>query len=175
VTKTLAIKPPAGFLHRRYHRRIVVSPDSNGSEKKNWRPGSFLALCRQLKARGFHPVIVVAPKHHAVWVAMKGNEFHTPRFDTIGALCGYLYESGCIVANDSGNGHLASFLGVPAVTIYRKRNPRFHWRPDWGPSIVVCPSFTLPGSRASLWKFLISPARIVATIERLMTGIPNDG
>jgi hypothetical protein len=37
VTKMLAIKPPAGFLHRRYHRRIVVSPDSNGSEKKTWR------------------------------------------------------------------------------------------------------------------------------------------
>jgi hypothetical protein len=175
VTKTPAIKPPVGFLHRRCRRRIVVSPDSGGSEKKNWRPGSFLALCGQLKARGFHPVIVVAPKHHAVWAGMKGNEFHTPCFDTIGALCGYLYESGCVVANDSGNGHLASFLGIPVVTIYRKRNPRFHWRPDWGPCIVVCPSFAFPGSRVSLWKYLVSPARVVAAIEQLLTETPNDG
>ncbi|MDR0672172.1 MAG: hypothetical protein LBF93_00625 [Zoogloeaceae bacterium] len=133
VTKTPALQPPAGLFFRKYPRRIVVSPDSAGPEKKDRRPASFLALCRRLKARGFFPEIVVAPKRHTEWIERTGHEFPTPRFDAIGALCAYLYESGCVVANDSGNGHLASFLGVPVVTIYRKPNPRFHWRPDFAP------------------------------------------
>ncbi|MDR2365748.1 MAG: hypothetical protein LBD68_07830 [Zoogloeaceae bacterium] len=173
VTKTSAIKPPAGLFCRRHRQRIIVSPDSRWPEKKNWRPESFLALCRQLKARGLAVEIVVAPERHAAWSEMKGNEFPTPRFDTIGALCGHLYESGCVVANDSGNGHLASFLGVPTITIYRKRNPLFYWRPDWSPGSVVCPPPF--GSSASLWKYLIRPARVAAAIERLLTRIPNDG
>jgi hypothetical protein len=192
VTKTPALQSPAELSFRKYPRRIVVSPDSAGPEKKDWRPVSFLALCRRLKARGFCPEIVVAPKHHAKWIEMTGNEFPAPRFDMIGALCAYLYESGCVVANDSGNGHLASFLGIPVVTIYRKPNPRFHWRPDFAPPIsacggkspagrlpstghaVVCPPFAFFGGKTWLWKYLVRPARVVAAVERLLAGTHAD-
>lgn len=44
-------------------------------------------------------------------------------------LASFIFESGTIVANDSGNGHLAPFLGVPSITICRKRNPYFFGGP----------------------------------------------
>ena len=167
VSKIPPVVPPPDLLHRRYSQRIIVSPDSAGPEKKDWRPVSFLKLCHRLKTRGYIPEIVVAPRNHAVWERMSGNTFHTPRFDDIGSLCAYLYESGVVIANDSGNGHLASFLGIPVVTIYRKKNPLFHWRPDWAPGIVVCPKLSLPWKNDSLWKYFISTAQIVDAVEQL--------
>ncbi len=167
VSKIPPVVPPPDLLHRRYSQRIIVSPDSAGPEKKDWRPVSFLKLCHRLKTRGYIPEIVVAPRNHAVWERMSGNTFHTPRFDDIGSLCAYLYESGVVIANDSGNGHLASFLGIPVVTIYRKKNPLFHWRPDWAPGIVVCPKLSLPWKNDSLWKYFISTAQIVDAGEQI--------
>jgi hypothetical protein len=154
---------PGALRHRRYAKRIVVSPDSTGPEKKNWRPAAFLLLCRHLRTLGYMPEIVVAPRNHAAWVERAADAFPVPRFDDTGDLAAYLYESGVVVANDSGNGHLASFLGIPVVTLYRKNNPLFHWRPDWEPGIVVCPPF----SCGMLWKYLVRPSRVVAAIERL--------
>ncbi len=167
VSKKPPFVAPDGLLHRRHRKRIVVSPDSAGPEKKNWHPASFLKLCHRLKALGYIPEIVVAPVNHASWVKLAGKTFNVPRFDDIGELAAYFYESGVVVANDSGNGHLASFLGIPVVTIHRKQNPLFHWRPDWEPGIVVCPSLSLPWGKTSLWKYFVRPARVAAAVERL--------
>ena len=167
LTKEPSITPPAGLQLRRHRQRIIVSPDSAGPEKKNWRPSSFLKLCHRLRQKDYSPEIVVAPKNHALWEKMSGNEFHTPRFDDIGELCAYFYESGALVANDSGNGHLASFLGIPVVTLYRKRNPLFHWRPDWKSGIVICPKLPIPLFSNSLWKYFISVPQIIAAVDQL--------
>ena len=167
LTKTPPIVAPPQLRHRRYPRRVIVSPDSAGPEKKNWHPDAFLKLCHQLQRQGDTPEIVVAPKNHDAWKNRVGNVFNTPRFDSIAALCAYLYESGVVVANDSGNGHLASFLGIPVVTIYRKSNPLFHWRPDWAAGIVVCPRIALPGKSETLWKHFISTTQIIAAVRQL--------
>jgi hypothetical protein len=167
VDKQVALTPPAGLQHRRHRQRIVVSPDSAWAEKKNWPPRDFLRLCHTLKERGYDPKIVVAPANHERWAKRAGTVFETPQFHDIGQLSAYLYESGAVIANDSGNGHLASFLGVPVVTLYRKQNPNFHWRPDWGPGKVVCPRLTLPWIKGRIWKPFISPADIIAALETL--------
>lgn len=166
VTKQVSLSPPSGLECRRHRRRIVISPDSAGPEKKNWSPAGFLKLCQALKDKGYEPHIVVAPNNHAHWERLADGRFPTPRFPEIGALAAFLYESGLLVANDSGNGHLASFLGVPTVTLYRKKNPRFHWRPDWATGVVVCPSVTLPKIEPS-WRWFITPAMVLRAIENL--------
>lgn len=168
VSKTVRLTPPDGVQFRRYPKRIVVSPDSAGPAKKNWTPSSFIELCHRLKARGYDPEIVVAPKNHARWASMAGNVFTTPCFPDIDQLCSHLYESGAVIANDSGNGHLASFLKIPVVTIYRKKNPLFHWRPDWGPGIVVCPTLTVPWPGGALWKPFVRSAEIVSALEKIL-------
>ena len=167
LTRTVALTPPAGLQLRRHTKRIVVSPDSAWPQKKDWPPRAFLKLCRTLQAQGDEPTIVVAPANHERWRKMPGNSFETPVFHDIGELAAYLYESGAVIANDSGNGHLASFLGVPVVTIYRKKNSKFHWRPDWAPARVVCPRLTLPGFRGEIWKPFVGVGDVLAARRAL--------
>ncbi|MCB5184896.1 hypothetical protein LG201_06730 [Methylobacillus gramineus] len=168
VVKDVALTPPAMLLHRRFDKRVVISPDSSGPEKKNWTPDSFLKLARVIRERGYAPVIVVAPSHHEEWVGLVNGEFDVPLFPGINQLASFIYESGAVVANDSGNGHLASFLNVPILTIYRKRNKKFHWRPGWGKGAVVCPLVVLPGRDGGIWKPFVTPARVLASLERLL-------
>lgn len=167
LTRQVMLTPPAGLAHRRHRHRIVVSPDSAWPEKKDWPARSFLRLCHALRARGYDPKIVVAPANHGHWTKLPGNVFDTPVFPGIDQLAAYLYESAAVIANDSGNGHLASFLGIPVVTIYRKRNPKFHWRPDWGPTRVVCPQLTLPWLGGSIWKPFVGVAAVLAALDQL--------
>ncbi|WP_263769848.1 glycosyltransferase family 9 protein [Propionivibrio soli] len=167
LARGVELTPPASLAYRRYPERIVVSPDSARPKKKNWPPKSFLALCHELRARGYDPKIVVAPRNHPEWSAMPGNVFDTPVFPDIGQLSAYLYESGAVIANDSGNGHLASFLGIPVVTIYRKRNPAFHWRPSWGPAEVICPRLTIPWFDGPIWGPFVSTSDIIDALARL--------
>ncbi|MBS1226794.1 MAG: glycosyltransferase 9 family protein [Proteobacteria bacterium] len=174
VSKEIRLTPPDGLQFRRHPRRIIVSPDSAGPEKKNWTPSSFIELCHRLKARGYEPEIVVAPKHHSRWANMASNVFATPCFPDIDRLSAHLYESGAVIANDSGNGHLASFLKIPVVTIYRKKNPVFHWRPNWGPGIVVCPALTILWPGGALWKPFVRTAEIVSALEQLLLGSCRD-
>ena len=167
LTRNVALTPPAGLRLQRHRRRIIVSPDSAWPKKKDWPPHAFLKLCRALRNQGDDPKIVVAPQSHDRWQKLSGDRFETPVFHDIGELAAYIYESGAVIANDSGNGHLASFLGVPVVTIYRKRNPNFHWRPDWAPARVVCPRFTLPGFNGEIWKPFVTVGDVMAARKAL--------
>lgn len=166
-SKEPSIVPSPGLVYRRRRQRVIISPDSASPEKQDWRPASHRKLCHELKKRGHTPEMLVAPRNHVTWAKMAGDDFDTQRFDEVGELCAHLYESGVVVTNDSGNGHLASFLGIPVVTIYRKRNPLFHWRPDWKRGIIVCPVFELPGQTTLLWKHFVRSSQIVAEVEQL--------
>lgn len=169
VGPKIDLRPPAHLKFRKNTRRIIISPDSAGPQKKNWSPRRFFALAEKLRDKGYDPHIVVAPRHHAVWRKMSQNVYQTPKFSRIGDLAAYIYESGALVANDSGNGHLASLLNVPTVTIYRKRNPRFTWRPGWGPGVVVCPFINISINPLNLrfWRPFISTRVILRHIERM--------
>lgn len=166
VVRNVPLSPPEELQRGRHHKRIVVSPDSAGPDKKEWHPRAFLSLCRQLRRNGYDPRIVVAPRNHARWTELAAGEFEVPVFADIGSLAGFIYESAALIANDSGNGHLASFLGVPVITIYRKRNEHFHWRPAWGPAKVVCPVLRLPWpGEDALWRPFIGIRRILRALQ----------
>lgn len=167
IVKNVALNVPEHLQYRRYVKRIIVSPDSAWPEKKDWPASSFLQLCHLLRKRGYSPVIVVAPRNHAIWAAKANNEFEVPMFNDIGGLAAYIYESGAVIANDSGNGHLASFLGIPVVTIYRKTNRNFHWRPGWGKTTVVTPVMTLPWLGKSIWRPFITPRRVFKHLQEI--------
>lgn len=167
LARNVPLTPPPHLEFRRHPRRIVISPDSAWPEKKDWPPKSFLTLCRKLQARGDEPKIVVAPANHERWRKMSEGVVDSPVFHDIGELAAYIFESGAVIANDSGNGHLASFLGIPVVTIYRKKNPKFHWRPDWAPARVVCPRLTLPGFHGEIWKPFVFVSDVLSAREKL--------
>lgn len=168
VSAEVQLNPLAELVHRKHTMRVIVSPDSNGPEQKNWSASGYIKLCHRLRGLGYTPVIVVAPKHHLAWSAMPSNCFATPLFDDIHQLACYLYESAAVIANDSGNGHLASFLNIPVVTIYRKRNPSYHWRPAWRSGKVVCPKLVIPWFSGTIWKPFVTLASIVAALQEII-------
>ena len=167
------LTPPKDLIFRKNKRRIVLSPDSAWPEKKDWSPERFLKLCDLLAQANYEPVIVVAPANHSAWQAKTNNHFLTLTFENIGKLAEYIYESAAVIANDSGNGHLASFLGIPVVTIYRKRNPYFHWRPDWSDTRVICPRIVLPGSDGPIWRPFIGVRRVKHVLEKLLRQVES--
>lgn len=169
VVKVVSVTPPVGLKYRRFPKRVIVSPDSAGPEKKNWSKKLFIRLAHLLKAKGYEPVIVVSPRNHEEWYQLSNGSFDVPHFSDISQLASFIYESGALVANDSGNGHLASFLNIPVVTIYRKRNKKFHWRPGWGTGVVICPSMVIPWIEGGIWKPFVRPVRVLKELENLLS------
>jgi hypothetical protein len=168
VVRQVDIMPPPHLRFRRFEKRIIVSPDSAGPEEKNWGRQQFLSLCRQIKSIGYQPVIVVSPANYNEWQLLNRDEFELPLFNSIGDLAAFIFESGLMVANDSGNGHLASFLGLPVVTIYKKRNPKFHWRPDWSAAKVVCPRLVIKLFNYRVWRPFVSIRQVLSAISELL-------
>ena len=172
-SRNVELSPPKGLVFRKNKRRIIISPDSAWPEKKDWSPERFLKLCDVLAKANYEPIIVVGPNNHEIWRIKSNNRFPTLTFESIDKLAEFIYESGAVVANDSGNGHLASFLGLPVVTIYRKRNPYFHWRPDWSETKVVCPKIVLPGPKGSIWRPFIGVGRVKRALVKLLQQVES--
>lgn len=168
LSPTVNLSPPQGLVYRKYRRRIIVSPDSAWPEKKDWTPQRFLKLYDLLTQSGYEPVIVVAPSNHQLWQSIAKNHGSALTFTSIDKLAEFIYESAAVVANDSGNGHLASFLGIPVLTIYRKRNPYYHWRPGWAAGKVVCPRLILPSFRGPIWRPFIGVKRVKRALDKLL-------
>lgn len=158
---------PPGMVHRRYRARVVLCPDSAEPTRKDWTPSRILDLAARLKSKGLDPKIVASPENIAMWRDLSMGLCESPALDSVEALAGYLYESGVVVASDSGSGHLASFLGVPTVTIYRRKNRRFAWRPGWAPGVVVCPILTLSIGKMHIWRPFISTAQVLRAVDSL--------
>jgi heptosyltransferase III len=102
------LAPPHLLQFRRFQRRIALHPTSTSAEK-NWPKDSFLKLQDKLQQQGWDPVFIVPPKEAASW--------RSPLFPQLSDLATFLFESGFLIGNDSGPGHLASNLGLPTVII----------------------------------------------------------
>jgi len=149
----VGLQVPATFKYRRYPLRVMLHPLSY-NEKKNWPAHKYLVLARQLRDAGYHPQFVLSPKERRDHLEAFGSEFEIPEFSDAQALAAHLYESGYVIGNDSGVGHLASVLGIPVLTIYRKRRDGFCWRPGWGVGHVVRPVVSLGVLRDQWWRFV---------------------
>jgi heptosyltransferase-3 len=110
---------------------------------------------------------VLSPKERAEWAPRFEAEFAVPQFANAQELAAYLYESGYVIGNDSGVGHLASALGVPVLTIYRKRRDGFCWRPGWGDNEVVRPWLSL-GMVRNAWTYFLGVRRVARAFDRLL-------
>lgn len=157
---------PGTLKPRRYSHRVMLHPSSY-NEKKNWPHQKYLELARRLRGQGYDPQFVVSPKELALWSPRLGDEFPIPCFANARELAAYLFESGYVVGNDSGVGHLASALGVPVLTLFRKRRDGFCWRPGWGRNVVVRPVISLGAFRSS-WKHFLSVDRVEEAFSALV-------
>ena len=169
VTRSNGICVPEGVLPRKHLSRIIFHPESS-REGKNWPKEKYLALKSKLEKKGFEPLLLLTQEERVRW----GIE--APDLPTLSDMARMVCESGYMIGNDSGIGHLASCLGLPTVTICRSRQASQFWRPAWAPGKVVTPSAWIPNLkglrwRDKQWKRWISVRRVIQAFQAVV--IPN--
>ncbi len=144
ASKETGISPLPFLTHKKYPSRVVIHPTSS-KEEKNWGKGQFLELEKKLKKAGFSPVFVVSPKEKIAWP-------EAISFASLSALFAFVYESGWMIGNDSGIGHLASLLGLPTLILFRTKRGADFWRPAWEKGKVCTPFSWIPNIKYARWR-----------------------
>jgi heptosyltransferase-3 len=169
VVRSNGLTVPAGLMHRAFRWRVAIHPTAS-TEQKMWLPRRFLSLARLLRTKGFEPEVVVAPHERDDWLHLQREHgIAVPPFVSLDAVAAWLYESGWFIGNDSGLAHLASNLGVPAVSLMVRNRIARRWRPGWAPSVAVLPLPVLPGRFAKdrLWRYFLPVSRVLRAFDRL--------
>jgi len=161
------LQPPQHLQPRKHPNRIIIHPES-GSIIRNWPANKYIKLARLLKNQGWLPVFCLSPDERAKWQTKIANKFLLPNFINIAELAEFIYESGYMIGNDSGIGHLASSLRIPTLTIINKHN-HFHWRPNWTIGHTVTPVFKLPLLHRQYWSSLTSVRRVLKAFKNLVS------
>jgi hypothetical protein len=144
ATKSNGITIPKGVTPRKYPKRVIIHPTSS-RPGKNWPREKFLRLAEKLKREGFEPAFTVSPNERKDWP-------EAPLFATLSDLVAFVCESGYMIGNDSGVGHLASCLGLPTLTLCRNERTANFWRPAWSPGKVCLPVSWLPNIKGMRWR-----------------------
>jgi heptosyltransferase III len=162
------MRAPAGLQFRRHARRVVIHPEASTPDKR-WLPGRFLELARRLRANGFEVEFVVEARERTRWETLAGDLPPLRSFASTALLAEWLYESGWFIGNDSGVGHLASSLGLPTLTVFRRRGIAERWRPGFSPGDILLPAWWVPtaGLKERWWRESISVARVMRAFDAL--------
>ncbi|WP_322045613.1 glycosyltransferase family 9 protein [Paraburkholderia sp. J67] len=160
--------PRVGLQHRRHARRVVIHPEASTPDKR-WLPGRFARLARRLERQGYEVAFVMAPGELDRWNDLLTGRFAVHTFSNLDGLATWLYESGWFIGNDSGVGHLAANLGIPTLSLFRRRTVAQRWRPAWGNAQVVLPWQWLPGAalKERFWRETLTCSRVLSAFARL--------
>jgi heptosyltransferase III len=162
------ITAPASLLHRRNGKRVMIHPEAS-TEDKRWFSHRFVRLAQRLRKRGYDVQFVIAPHERERWRDLATLDIPAPHFENLHELACYVYESGWFIGNDSGIGHLASNLGIPSLSLFRRRRVAERWRPAWGVVDVVLPWQWVPTAylKEKLWRQTLTCNRVLAAFARL--------
>ncbi|MCY0388228.1 glycosyl transferase [Robbsia sp. Bb-Pol-6] len=162
------MRAPAGLQHRRHAQRIVIHPEASTDDKR-WSAHRFIRLAHRLRERGFEVYFVIAPHERERWPDLDAHRISAPHFADLHLLACWVYESGWFIGNDSGVGHLASNLGIPTISLFRRRGVAQRWRPAWGETRVVLSWQWVPTARLKeiFWRETLTCARVLAVFSAL--------
>lgn len=165
ITKSNGFIPPAGLFFRKFPKRVIIHPTS-ARVTRNWPKEKFFTLAKEIEKRGFEAVFIPGTKNG--W-----EDVNVALFSTLDALARFIYESGFLVGNDSGLGHLASALGIPTLTLCRRKTWANMWAPSFQKGIVVTPNSWIPNIRGlrlrdRYWKQFISVRKVKRAFNRLV-------
>lgn len=170
ITQSNGFIPPDHLSHRKNFKRVVVHPTS-ARPTRNWPKEKFVKLALHLKEEGYQLVFVPGgEKEKEAWSDIG---FEVVSFPTLDLLARYIYESGYLIGNDSGLGHLASALGVPTLTFCRRKKWANMWAPSFTKGVVVCPSSLILNIRGlrirdRYWRNFITVGMARRAFERLI-------
>lgn len=169
LTSENGIKSATGLQFRKFSRRVMLHTMST-SPRKNWSASKFVRLAQLLQAEDWQPVFIVSPAEHAEWQNILHNRFALPKFSSVADLAAYVYESGYLIGNDSGVGHLAANLGLPTLSLFARQSIANLWRPGWGNGKVATPTFQLPGAslRAKHWQKFLTVNKVFKSFNSIV-------
>jgi len=125
-------------VKRRFPRRIIIHPTSSRAGK-NWTKKKYIHLAERLAKKGYEPIFILTKEEALYW-----PEVEAPSFESLIDVTHFIAESGFMIGNDSGIGHLASCLGLPTLSICRSRMTADFWRPAFGRGKVIMPPRFIP-------------------------------
>ncbi len=146
VFRNNGIRIPSSIVPRKYPLRVIIHPMSSRAGK-NWSQKKYKALAHELKKWGLEPVFVLGDNEREGW-----EEENIRSFSSLELLAEFVAESGTMIGNDSGIGHLASCLGVPTLTICRSKMAADFWRPSWSKGEIVVPPSWIPNLKGLRWR-----------------------
>jgi len=159
---------PAGLSFRKYASRVAIHPEASTPDKR-WIPERFLELSRRLHASGLQVEFVLDARERSRWEELAGDLPPLRSFPSSSQLAAWLYESGWFIGNDSGVGHLASALGIPTLTLFRRRRVAQRWRPGFTVGDIVLPSWWVPTAalKERWWRESIGVGRVLKAFRAL--------
>ena len=161
------LAPPMPQAPRATHR-IALHPTS-ARPAKNWPPDRWVQLGARLRAEGWAPEVLLATDEVEAWRRKAGDVLPVAVPGRLDAVAAWLQGARACVATDSGIAHLASAVGTPTLTIFRKRSAARFWAPHWGRTAVVAAPWRLPGGRGHrLWGRLLSARRVQSALDALL-------
>lgn len=162
LTKDNGIRVPAGIISRCYPKRVILHPTSS-RPGKDWSKVKFIALAEDLERCGYESFFILTEQERSNWDLSKIRaQIVTNLMDLAQFVC----ESGYMIGNDSGIGHLASCLGLPTITVCRSYRSAQFWRPAWAQGKVVAPKIWIPNIkglrlRDTHWKKWVSVKHVL--------------
>ncbi len=172
IEKNILISPPENITFRKNISRIIIHPTS-AKASKNWSSEKYIELAKDLTKEGFEPVFVVSEKEEKEWAGIRDKKIELKVFSEFHSLAFFVYESGYMIGNDSGIGHLASILNIPTLTIFRNHRTAALWRPGWAKSKTVYPNKLIPNLsffrlRDKYWQRFISKRKVLKEFNKLI-------
>ncbi len=168
ITKSNGFIAPSGLILRKHAKRVAIHSTS-AKEARSWPKEKFLELAKEIKRQGYEPVFIPGKKE-----GWEDLGFEIALFPHLDLLARYLYESGFLVGNDSGLGHLASAMGVPTLTLCRRKALANLWAPSFQKGVVVTPSSWIPNIRGlrlrdRYWKKWVSVGKTKRAFKKLVS------
>jgi len=156
---------PSEWHSEKYNNRVIIHPFSSRAVK-NWPTTKYVELAHRLQDKGLEIIFSIAPNEELQWQAVNGSMvFDTKIFSSIWELAKLYYQSGLLIGNDSGAGHLAALLRLPTITIMHRYRPGFAWRPAWGNNRMVQPSRYAFLLGRQYWKQTISERKVYDAVS----------
>jgi hypothetical protein len=146
ITKSSGFIAPEGLTFRKHAKRVIIHPTSSKASK-NWDKDKYVKLALHLKKQGFQPVFIPGPSEFEQWKDLLDLGLEVADFPSLDAIARFIYESGYLIGNDSGLGHLASALGIRTMTICRRKSVAKMWAPAFVSGVILTPSSLIPNIR----------------------------
>lgn len=168
----IGLKVPKGLIHRKEKQRVVIHPTSSLS-RKNWLPSKFIGLGKRLFKEGFSPYLCVTEQEREPFLPALEFGIQVPKLTHLSELAELLFESGYFIGNDSGPGHLASYLQIPSLILTPFKTSIRHWQPGWKKASILFPPSWIPNFKKLRWKekywaHFLSVGRVFQAFEKIL-------